>query len=103
LIYEYIAAIRARTWPTYFTLSSGPLYHYLIMPVVAITGPTYYGFKLASVLTSLGVLAATYALSRRLIDDRFAVLAAFVAGVSSWLLLFSRLGNSANMVHTLAT
>jgi hypothetical protein len=73
------------------------------MPVVAITGPTYYGFKLASVLTSLGVLAATYALSRRLIDDRFAVLAAFVAGVSSWLLLFSRLGNSQILVPLLAT
>jgi 4-amino-4-deoxy-L-arabinose transferase-like glycosyltransferase len=103
LIYEYVAAIQARHWPFYFTLSAGPLYHYLIMPVVAITGPTYYGFKLASVLVSLGALAATYALSRRLIDERFALLTTLVAGVSSWLLIFSRLGNSQILGPLLAT
>src|SRR5262249_16407667 len=94
---------RARTWPTHFTLSSGPLYHYLIMPVIALTGPTYFGIKLASVLVSLGVLVATYALARRLIDERFGLLATLIAGVSSWLLLFSRLGNSQILVPLLAT
>ncbi|MFL5806393.1 MAG: ArnT family glycosyltransferase, partial [Roseiflexaceae bacterium] len=103
LIYEYIAAIQARHWPFHFTLSSGPLYHYLIMPVIAFTGPTYFGLKLASVLVSLGTLVATYALSRRLIDDRFALLATLVAGVSSWLLVFSRLGNTPILVPLLTT
>jgi 4-amino-4-deoxy-L-arabinose transferase-like glycosyltransferase len=103
IVYEYIADIRAGNWPTYFSLSSGPLYHYLIMPIIAITGPTYFGMKLASVVVSLGILAATYALARRLIDDRFALLAVFIAGVSSWLLIFSRLGNSQILVPLLAT
>jgi 4-amino-4-deoxy-L-arabinose transferase-like glycosyltransferase len=98
LIYEYIVEIRAGIWPTHFTLSVGPLYHYAIMPVIALTGPTYFGFKLASVLISLGVLGASYAFSRRLIDDRFAMLAVFIAGVSSWLLIFSRLGSSQILV-----
>jgi 4-amino-4-deoxy-L-arabinose transferase-like glycosyltransferase len=103
IVYEYIADIRAGNWPTYFSLSSGPLYHYLIMPIIALTGPSYFGMKLASVVVSLGVLAATWVLARRLIDDRFALLAVFIAGVSSWLLIFSRLGNSQILVPLLTT
>ncbi len=101
LIFDYIAEIQAGTWPTHFTLSSGPLYHYLIMPVILITGPTYFGIKLASVLVSLGVLAGTYALAGRLLDNRFGLLATLIAGVSSWLLIFSRLGNSQILVPLL--
>jgi 4-amino-4-deoxy-L-arabinose transferase-like glycosyltransferase len=103
LIFDYLVEIRAGTWPTHFTLSSGPLYHYLIMPVIALTGPTYFGIKLASVLVSLGVLVATYAFARRLIDERFGLLATLIAGMSSWLLIFSRLGNSQILVPLLAT
>ncbi len=103
IVYEYIADIQAGKWPTYFSLSSGPLYHYIIMPIIALTGRSYFGMKLASVAVSLGILAATYALARRLIDDRFALLAVFIAGVSSWLLIFSRLGNSQILVPLLTT
>jgi len=53
IVYEYIADIQAGNWPTYFSLSSGPLYHYLIMPIIALTGPSYFGMKLASVVVSL--------------------------------------------------
>ncbi|MCG8349463.1 MAG: hypothetical protein MI924_16985, partial [Chloroflexales bacterium] len=88
ILYEYLAEIRDGEWPLHFVLSAGPLYHYLIMPIVALTGMNYFGLKLASVIVSLGVLAATYGLSRRLLDDRFALLAVFIAGVSSWLLIF---------------
>jgi 4-amino-4-deoxy-L-arabinose transferase-like glycosyltransferase len=101
LLYEYLVAIRAGHWPTYFTLSTGPLYHYLITPIVALTGLSYYGIKLASVVVSLGALVATYALARRLIDDHFALLATCIAGVSSWLLIFSRLGNSQILIPVL--
>jgi len=103
IVYEYIADIQAGNWPTYFSLSSGPLYHYIIMPIIALTGPSYFGMKLASVMVSLGILAATWALARRLLDDRFALLAVFIAGVSSWLLIFSRLGNSQILVPLLIT
>src|SRR6266508_318361 len=101
--YNYLAEIRHGAWPVRYVLSEGPLYHYLIMPIVALTGMNYFGLKLASVIVSLGVLAATYGLSRRLINDHFALLAVFIAGVSSWLLIFSRLGNSQILVPLLTT
>lgn len=103
IVREYLDLIRAGEWPVHFGLSAGPLYHYLIMPVVAVAGPGYFGLKLASVFASLGVLAATFAVARRLGGDLLALLALFVAGVSSWLLIFSRLGNSQIVVPLLAT
>jgi hypothetical protein len=103
IVREYVDLVLAGAWPFHFTLSSGPLYHYLVVPVVALLGPGYFGLKAASVVASLGVLAATFALARRLGGDRLALLSLFVAGVSSWLLIFSRLGNSQILVPLLAT
>jgi hypothetical protein len=102
IVYEYVRNIMQGKWPAYFDVSAGPLYHYLITPLIALTGPTYYGFKLASVIVSLGVLAATYGLARRLVNDWFALLATAIAAVGSWLLIFSRLGNSQILVPLLA-
>jgi 4-amino-4-deoxy-L-arabinose transferase-like glycosyltransferase len=101
LVFDYLAGIRAGRWPFHFTLSLGPLYQYVITPVILATGMTYFGLKLASVLVSLGVLAATYALATRLLDKRFGLLATLIAGVSSWLLVFSRLGNAQILVPLL--
>ena len=42
------------------------------MPVILIAGPTYFSIKLASVLVSLGVLAATYALAGHTYSGSFA-------------------------------
>jgi 4-amino-4-deoxy-L-arabinose transferase-like glycosyltransferase len=95
IIYDYTNAILTGQWPVYFVLSAGPLYQYLIAPFIAMTGLSFYTLKLASVLVSLGVIYATYLLARELWQDEPpALLAAFVAGCSSWLLIFSRLGNS---------
>jgi 4-amino-4-deoxy-L-arabinose transferase-like glycosyltransferase len=103
IVREYLDLIRLGEWPFHFQLSAGPLYHYLVMPVIAVAGPGYFGMKLASVIVSLGVLAATFAVARRLGGGLFALLALFVAGVSSWLLIFSRLGNCQVVVPLLAT
>ena len=92
LVRNYVQGVLAGRWPTRFDLSNGPLYHYLIAPIALVVGLDYAGLKLASVIVSLGVLAATYAFSRRLVNDYFALLVTFIAGVSSWLLIFSRLG-----------
>ena len=94
IVRNYMQGVLAGRWPVRFDLSAGPLYHYLIAPIIAVVGLDYAGLKLASVLVSLGVLAATYAFSRRLVNDYFALLTTFIAGISSWLLIFSRLGNS---------
>ena len=103
IVYKYVAEIRRGEWPLYFVLSAGPLYHYLITPIIALVGTSYLGLKLASVTVSLGVLITIYGLSRTLLDDNFALLAVFIAGVSSWLLIFSRLGNSQILVPLLST
>jgi 4-amino-4-deoxy-L-arabinose transferase-like glycosyltransferase len=103
IVHEYVQSILTGNWPVRFTLSAGPLYHYLIAPIIAIAGLNYLGLKLASVVVSIGGLIVTYALSRRLVDDHFALLATAIAGVSSWLLIFSRLGNSQILVPLLTT
>jgi 4-amino-4-deoxy-L-arabinose transferase-like glycosyltransferase len=102
IVWDYVTDILQGEWPWRFVLSAGPLYHYLIAPYIKLVGLSYYTLKLASVLVSLGALAVTYALGRRLIDDDFALLTTFIAGVSSWLLIFSRLGNSQILVPVLS-
>ncbi|MCU1361951.1 MAG: conserved rane protein of unknown function [Ilumatobacteraceae bacterium] len=94
IVFEYVDNVRNGRWPTNFVLSSGPLYHYLIVPIVWVTHLDFEGLKIASVVTSLAVLGVTYAYVRELVDRELAVLSLFIAGVSSWLLVFSRLGNS---------
>ncbi len=94
IVYEYMAGILAGRWPVRFVLSAGPFYHYLIAPVVALGGLQYYALKIGSVVISLLVLGGTYALGRVLLDEALAVIATLIAAVSSWLLIFSRLGNS---------
>jgi 4-amino-4-deoxy-L-arabinose transferase-like glycosyltransferase len=101
IVADYVQGIQQGRWPVEFVLSAGPLYHYLITPITMLAGSHYVGLKLASVVVSLGVLAGTYAFARRLIDDMFALVALAVAGVSSWLLIFSRLGNSQILVALL--
>jgi 4-amino-4-deoxy-L-arabinose transferase-like glycosyltransferase len=103
IVYEYVVDILAGRWPAYFVLSAGPLYHYVIAPLIWLVGLSYFSLKLASVGVSLAVLAALYGLGRELLDRELGLLAAFVAGVSSWLLIFSRLGNSQILVPLLAT
>ncbi len=103
IVYEYVVDIRAGGWPARFVLSAGPLYHYVIMPVVSLAGISFLSLKLASVGVSLLVLAATYGLAGELVNTRLALLAVFIAAVSSWLLIFSRLGNSQILVPLLST
>jgi hypothetical protein len=94
IVYEYVSAAKGGHWPDYFVLSTGPLYHYMVVPIVWCTGLDFQGLKVASALVSLGVLGAIFGLARELVDRQFALVSAFVAGVSSWLLIFSRLGGS---------
>ncbi len=103
IVHQFVASVLAGNWPFYYVLGVGPLYQYIIAPLIWVVGLSYYALKLGAVATSLGILIATYALARRLIDDRFALLAVIIAGVSSWLLVFSRLGISLILVPLLVT
>jgi uncharacterized membrane protein len=89
----YVDDVLTGKWPFYIPLSTGPLFHYVFAAVTLFAGLSYFGLKLASVLVSLGALAFTYLFARRLLGNAFAVLATFVAGISFWLLIHSRLGN----------
>lgn len=103
IVHEYVEDIGHGKWPTGFVLSSGPLYHYLIMPVVWVLGSGFTALKIAAVIVSLVTLLTVYALARDLLDRRLGVVSLFIAGVSSWLLVFSRLGNSQILTPLLAT
>lgn len=102
IVYQYVEGVRSGSWPFQYVLGVGPIYHYLIQPIILFTGLNYFGLKLSAVITSLGALLATYAFARRLVNDWFALLAATIAGISSWLLIFSRLGISLILVPLLA-
>lgn len=91
-IFEYLDWIGDGLWPVSFVLSTGPLYHYMIYPVVALLGQHYASVKIASALIGLGTVFVTYLWARRLMNHGFALVVAFITGVSSWLLIFSRIG-----------
>jgi hypothetical protein len=92
---DYIVAIQAGRWPFEFFLSSGPLYPYLVFPLTAAFGLNFFTLKLACVFISLGGLVAIYQMVRTLSGERgLALLTVAIAGLSSWMLVFSRLGNN---------
>jgi hypothetical protein len=103
IVFEYVRDIRNGLWPFRFVLSSGPLYHYLIVPLISLAGQNYFGIKIASVVTSLAVLALGYLVGRRFFGHTFGLLVLFITGISSWLLVFSRLGNSQILVPVLVS
>lgn len=103
IVHQFASGVRNGNWPFEYVLGVGPLYHYLIQPVILLTGLNYYGLKISAVITSLGAVLATYAFARRLVNEYFALLAAAIAGVSSWLLVFSRLGISLILSPLLVT
>lgn len=94
IIFKYVESILAFHWPFYFSLSAGPLYHYLIAPLFLILGKSYLTIKIASSLVGIITIYAIYLLAREVGSQKEALLASFIAAVSSWLLVFSRLGNS---------
>jgi 4-amino-4-deoxy-L-arabinose transferase-like glycosyltransferase len=103
IVYQYVENIRNGWWTFQYVLAVGPLYQYLIQPIILLAGLSYYSLKLSAVIVSLGAVLATYALARRLINDYFALLAATITGISSWLLVFSRLGISLILIPLLVT
>jgi hypothetical protein len=95
IIYELVEDIHQGQWPVKFVLSNGPLYGYVIAPIIAITGPQgYLGYKLSSVLVSLLGVAATFFMLRSSFPFNVTVFASLVFAAGSWFLVFSRLGNA---------
>lgn len=94
IVQTYTKSVLRGEWPWYFSLSSGPLYHYMIAPLLNAIGTGYDQIKIASILTSLAIVALVTGSVRQLFGRHLGIIALAVAGSGSWLLVFSRLGNS---------
>lgn len=93
-VHEYVQQIQQRKWPFYFFQSTGPLYHYVIAPFIALDYNGYMSYKLASVFVSLAGLGAIALFTYEASSLPVAFVAALVSSVSFWFLVWSRLGNS---------
>ena len=102
IVQTYTKNVLRGDWPWYFSLSSGPLYHYMIAPLIYYIGTGFDQIKVASILTSLGIVALIMGTARQLSGRKLGIIALAVAGSGSWLLLFSRLGNSQIFVPLVA-
>jgi hypothetical protein len=96
IIYEYLLKILNGEWPVNFYLSAGPLYQYLIIPVIKLFGLSYFSIKIASVLVSCLCILGIWLFASEIEPDRaeLGLLASLIGSVSIWFLIFSRLGNS---------
>ncbi len=94
IVQTYTKSVLRGDWPWLFSLSSGPLYHYMIAPLIGFIGTGFDQIKVASILTSLGIVALIAGIARQIAGRKLGVIAVAVAGSGSWLLIFSRLGNS---------
>lgn len=94
IVQTYTKSVLRWEWPWYFSLSSGPLYHYMIAPLINTIGTGYDQIKIASILTSLLIVGLVVGSVRQLFGRHMGIIALAVAGSGSWLLVFSRLGNS---------
>lgn len=85
-------------WPVTFEMGAGrPLgYVYGSIPFIALFGPTYLGVRMLSILSGLGLIILIYLLSRRLISEKTALVAAFLTAISPWGINLSRGGFEAN-------
>ncbi|MEP1125619.1 MAG: glycosyltransferase family 39 protein [Ilumatobacter sp.] len=101
-VYEFTIALRqGEVPPGWFVLGIGPLYPALIRPVLWLLGDTFFAFKAASAVVSLFGIVLLYVLGRQLFGRPVAAVSAGVAAVSSWWLVFSRLGDQQTMNPTL--
>lgn len=81
-----------------------PGYVYLTVVSQALLGLTPLAVRLPSVLAGIGLIAATYLLTTRLLQSRLtAFLAALLVAISPWSLWLSRMAVEANLATFLAT
>lgn len=92
--HEYTTSILGGKWPIHYSLSAGPVYHYLITPVIALVGSSYYGYKIASVLTGIVGVVLLFIFARAMWGERVGLFASAGMAFSFWFVVWSRLGSS---------
>ncbi len=103
-VHEYEMQVLRGEWPFYFFQSSGPLYHYLIAPIVLLYhNHGFESYKIASIVVSLLGLAATFLFVLEISSVRLALLTVLTMSFSLWYLIWSRLGNSQIVIVALVS
>lgn len=102
IIYESVDPVLKGKWPTTFEQSNGPLYGYVIAPIIAVVGQQgFLSYKLASVIVGLLAILFTFLIVREIVGTDLALIASIVLSAASWHVIFSRLGNSQILAPTL--
>lgn len=93
-VHEYVSQILRGEWPFYFFQSPGPVYHYVIVPIIMVIGQSYTDYKIASVIVGLIGLLAMYLLAREIDEIKVGLLTMGIASSSFWYIVWARTGNS---------
>jgi 4-amino-4-deoxy-L-arabinose transferase-like glycosyltransferase len=84
-----------------FNESAGPAYHYVVAAFARVLGQSFETYKIASLVTGLAVVWLVYLFGKELVGRRVGLLAALVAALSTWLIIFARLGSSPQILTPL--
>ncbi len=99
--HEYLTRILSGEFPYTFVVGAGPVYHYLITPIVAILGQSYETYKIASVVVGVLGIVAIFFLANELSSRRLAFFAALITALSFWYISWSRTGSTPVVVAPL--
>ena len=100
-VHEYVFLILNGEFPFFFFQSAGPIYHYLISPLIFLIGSRYIQYKIASVMVGGLAIFTIYKMADVLVGKMFAFLVAAVASFSFWTIVWARTGNSQILVPVL--
>lgn len=101
-VHEYVTQILRGEWPFYFFQSAGPLYHYLIAPIVLLyRNHGFETYKAASIAVSILGLVATFLFVAEISSIYLAFITVLTMSFSLWYLIWSRLGNSQIVIPVL--
>lgn len=96
---DQVMRVRRELVALEYICASGPLYSYVITPLVTVFGNTHFGYKLASaVISTIGWFLISYLGYTFYGRSGKTIATAFFAGTSFWYLSWSRLGSTPVML-----
>jgi 4-amino-4-deoxy-L-arabinose transferase-like glycosyltransferase len=93
-----------QAFPLTFKMGSGRPggYIYASIPFVYLFGPTEWGVRSLSIISSLGIIILMYFLGKKLFNEKVGFIASFIASVSLWDIYLARGGFEAHFALFLA-
>lgn len=93
IVNNYVINILNGTYPFEVVTSAGPLYFYLISPLIYLFGISYLSYKIISVGVGALGLITIFFLAKELTSTRTALITALITATSFWYVVWTRLGN----------